>query len=286
MDSLFYYLEGTVSPELTHLYKTVLSQFDTLGVDIHIPMIDSLLATADDRDDSEVLAFLESIIYDQTHSILMAHLINASPESMKNACAYLNTLITCQDLGGDEVAYGILEGSESPDEAWAELTAYVNNTQAEDYLSEIKSVELSAIDNIISALEENDATEDEDYDDESSDDVRREALPWVRERIKGFLSKDLEPTPTVLAKSVTDHGMKLALPIDTLWGALSEEVLDLPERAWPRELITIALASRLGDDKVDEWVSATLSQYTDDPSITKSALQILHKRIAPNEETN
>jgi len=114
MESLSFYLKATVSKELEDLYTAALSYFDTFGVDIHISMIDSLLAAADDRDSGEVLAFLDSIVFDQVNAILLAHRMDVYPQTMAHACDYLRSLDYYQSLGGDAFVIGTLEGVGEP----------------------------------------------------------------------------------------------------------------------------------------------------------------------------
>jgi len=281
MESLSFYLKATVSKELEDLYTAALSYFDTFGVDIHISMIDSLLAAADDRDSGEVLAFLDSIVFDQVNAILLAHRMDVYPQTMAHACDYLRSLDYYQSLGGDAFVIGTLEASENPEDTWGELVAYACNSQAEDYLDEIRRVDIEALAAIEAVVAGNDATEDEDYDEDTSDSVRQHAVPWVKERLMAYREK--QPEPSILVLGVIEQGMKLGLPVETLWGALNESVLDLPEDRWPHELVSVALGSRLEESQINEWVSDTLSRYTDNPLVTKSAQQIMHQRIHPTE---
>lgn len=277
MESLSYYLGTTVSVELQNLYRAILAYFDRFGVDIHIPMIDSLLATADNRDTTEVLAFLESIVTDQTNSILLAHRIDAYPETVAHAHDYLRALDYYQDIGGDEIAYGILVNSENNMDTWGELVAYACNTMAEDYLSEIRRVDPEALAAIETALTANDSTEDEEYDEGEADEVRLAAVPWVRKRLLAY--RNMSSDPSVVVNEIIENNMKLGLPVEVLWASLSDQILDLPEAKWANEILFLALASRMEEEDINNWVSETLTRHSEDPLIIKSAQQILHKRL-------
>lgn len=277
MESLSLYLRGTVSSELHDLYMAVLAYFDQFGVDMHVVQIDSLLATADDRDVGEVLAFLESIITDQTNAILLAHRIDAYPTSINTAHDYLRALAYYQDLGGDAWVLGMLEDGDNAEDIFGELVGYACNTPPETYLSEIRRVDPEALAAIEAALVSNDATEDEDYDDEDSDDPRLSAVGWVRDRLRSY--RDRHPQPSTILTAVTEEGMKLALPVAVVWAALQDRILDLPEDQWVHELLSLALASRMAEEEVSAWVSEQLTQYSSDPLTVKSAQQVLHQRL-------
>jgi hypothetical protein len=274
MESLSYYLKGIVSKELQDSYTAVLSSFDTFGVDIHITMIDSLLATADDRDPSEVLAFLDSILFDQVNAILMAHRIDAYPTTVPHAFDYLNALNYYQSVGGDEMVYGILQSSDNTEDTWGELVAYVNNTQAEAYLEEIRRVDPEALGMIQAVADENAAVEDDDYDDDSADDLRQKAVPWVRVRL--LVYRNHNPDPTVVVTRVVHNNLKLGLPVSVLWSSVGDEVLDTPETQWAHEVIMVAMASRMEDQEIKTWVMDTLAKHTDNPEVTRLALNLLH----------
>lgn len=274
MESLSFYLKGVVSKELQDTYTAVLSLFDTFGVDIHITMIDSLLATADDRDTSEVLAFLDSILFDQVNAILLAHRIDAYPTTLVHAFAYLNALNYYQSVGGDEMVYGILQSSDNTEDTWGELVAYVNNTQAEEYLEEIRRVDPEALGMIESAADDNAAVEDDSYGEDSADDLRQKAVPWVRVRLLTYRRRN--PDPSVVVDRVVNQSLKLGLPVSVLWSAIGDAVLDTPENQWAHEVIMVAMASRLEDDEIKTWVMDTLTKHTDNPDITRRALNLLH----------
>lgn len=279
MDSLSFYLRTTVTEALHDLHLAILAYFDRFDTDMYIPMIDSVLATADDRDTAEVLAFIQSIITDQTNAILMAHRIQAYPETLQHAYDYLRALDGLQDAGGDMQLVGLLEEYDNPEDAFGEVVAYLCGTQAEDYLNEISQVDPVALETIRDAIEETDATEDEDYDDDDSDQIRRQAVPWVRERVLRYRAQTNKPS--VVLTHISEGNLKLALPVEVLWAAVIDDVLDLPEPQWPHELICVALASRLPQDEIADWVAHVLERNANDPAVVMGAQRILHQLITP-----
>lgn len=279
MDRLLEYLLMVSNQAVIDLYRALDQLLISFGVDDHDVQLDNLVSTAGDRDVSEMLAFLQSVMTDQVSGILLAHKIDGYPTSLPMAYEMLYALSFYQSLDDTNIALGIIENGDNHEDTWAELIAYANNTQAEDYLSAIYRVAPEAMEAIEAALLSGDVTEDEDYDEDRDENPRLVAVPWVRQRVQSYRHSIMRGS--VILDEVVKGGFKLALPPAIALQSLEDLVFSLPEDKWAINVVAIGLASRISTMDIPQWTLEVLNRYTDNPAVTQAATTLTNALIEP-----
>lgn len=279
MEMLSIYLRDVVTAQTHDRFISIDDLLRRLGVDTHEFLLTSILSTVEEIETTEAIASLQSVLSDVTAAVLLAHKIDAYPETLSQIHDFLYTLVVYQDMDDTTIPLSIIEESEENNEAvFCELVAFANNSQAEDYLGAVSRVSPDALQNFVEAFLETDATENDDFDEVDPDEVRRSALPRVRQRVLAMEGMD----DTQILQSVRAGHLKLALLPDIALAAL-DNLEGVDDKHLPKELIAIAMSSRLEDGEVNEWVNTTLTRFTDDPTValkTQSLLKRLHLEVS------